>query len=59
MKARGYRWNDGADGRPKSWWTEVGDDESDAKLAFLPSEIYQRDVEIRVQRLTALDRFEA
>ena len=57
LKARGYRWNDGTDGRAKSWWTELGDTESDAELAFLRSEIYQRDVVIRVQRLTAFDRF--
>jgi len=57
LKARGYRWNDGADSRPKSWWTEIGDDESAAELDFLRTEIYQRDVAIRVERLTAYDRF--
>lgn len=59
LKAHGYRWNDGTDGRPKSWWMEVADDKSEAELAFLRSEIYQRHVEIRVQRLTAFDRFKA
>jgi DNA polymerase-3 subunit epsilon len=59
LKARGYRWSDGADGRPKSWWTEVADDESEAELTFLRSEIYQRDIDIRVQRLSAIDRFKA
>jgi len=59
LKGRGYRWNDGSDSRPKSWWIEVGADESDAELAFLRLEIYQRDVGIRVERLTAFDRFKA
>ena len=22
-KSRGYFWNDGTDGRPKAWWTDV------------------------------------
>jgi len=24
LKARGYRWSDGSDGRPKSWRIEIG-----------------------------------
>lgn len=59
LKARGYRWNDGSDGRPKSWWTELGEEESEAELCYLRAEIYQRDVDIRVQKLSALDRFKA
>ena len=23
LKARGYRWSDGSDDRPKAWWMEV------------------------------------
>lgn len=26
LKIRGYRWNDGSDGRPKSWWIEVAEE---------------------------------
>jgi DNA polymerase-3 subunit epsilon len=57
LKARGYRWNDGTDGRPKSWWRDVDEDRCDAELAFLGSKIYQGDVDIPVQRITAVDRF--
>lgn len=57
LKARGYRWNDGSDGRPKSWWREVDDDGLEAELEFLRSEIYLRDVEPYVQKLTAFERF--
>jgi DNA polymerase-3 subunit epsilon len=59
LKARGYRWNDGSDGRPKSWWIEIAEDKSPAELAFLRTEIYQRDVDIYVQKLSAFDRFKA
>lgn len=57
LKARGYRWSDGSDGKPRSWWTEVSEDTRETELHFLRTEIYRRDVDVRVQRLTALDRF--
>lgn len=57
LKARGYKWNDGSDGRPKSWFADVSEDKLDAELTYLRSEIYQRDVDVPVVRLTALDRF--
>jgi DNA polymerase-3 subunit epsilon len=57
LKARGYRWNDGSDGRPKSWFTDVAEDGRDAELTYLTKEIYQREVAIECRAMTALDRF--
>jgi DNA polymerase-3 subunit epsilon len=57
LKRRGYRWSDGTDGRPKSWYVDVCEVALDAELAFLRSEIYLRDVEPRLQTLTAFTRF--
>jgi DNA polymerase-3 subunit epsilon len=57
LKARGYRWNDGTDGRPKSWFIDVDEDKRDAELSYLKKEIYQRDVDIECRAMTALDRF--
>jgi len=57
LKARGYRWNDGNDGRPKSWWTEVDEDAYQAECRFLTEEIYRRDCDPLVQWLTALERY--
>ncbi len=57
LKARGYRWNDGSDGRPKSWWVEIDEEVGDAELTFLRREIYQREVEPYMQKITAYDRF--
>src|SRR4051794_2569146 len=57
LKRRGYRWSDGTDGRPKSWYVDVRESALDAELAFLRSEIYLRDVEPRLQTLTAFTRF--
>ncbi|MGY3512227.1 3'-5' exonuclease [Bradyrhizobium lupini] len=57
LKRRGYRWSDGTDGRPKSWYVDVCESALDTELAFLRTEIYLRDVEPRLQTLTAFTRF--
>jgi DNA polymerase III subunit epsilon len=57
LKRRGYRWSDGTDGRPKSWYVDVCETALEDELAFLRTEIYLRDVEPRTQPLTAFTRF--
>ncbi|MEW6645121.1 MAG: 3'-5' exonuclease [Pseudomonadota bacterium] len=57
LKRRGYRWNDGSDGRPKSWFIDVDQTAFADEIAFLRTEIYTRDVDPAVQRLTAFTRF--
>lgn len=59
LKERGYRWNDGSDGRPKSWWIEVEEDAHSNEIAFLHTEIYQVEVDLWVERLSACERFKA
>ena len=57
LKARGYRWNDGSDGRLRSWWSDLPPDALENELAFLRAEIFQYDADIPVRRVTAVDRF--
>jgi DNA polymerase-3 subunit epsilon len=57
LKRRGYRWSDGSDGRPRSWYIDVGEAQLEDEIAFLRTEIYLSDVEPRLQTLTALTRF--
>lgn len=57
LKRRGYRWSDGSDGRPRSWYIDIDEGAVDDELSFLKTEIYQRDVEPRLQTLTAFTRF--
>lgn len=57
LKRRGYRWNDGSDGRPKSWFIDVDESGLDDEIAFLRAEIYMCEVDPSVQRLTAFTRF--
>ncbi|WFU50737.1 3'-5' exonuclease [Sinorhizobium terangae] len=60
LKARGYRWSDGSDGRPKSWWIDIDEEQLAAELAFLKSEIYRwQEADPPVKRLTAFDRYKA
>jgi len=57
LRRRGYRWSDGSDGRPKSWYVDVCDTTLEQEIVFLRTEIYLRDVEPRLQTLTAFSRF--
>jgi DNA polymerase III subunit epsilon len=57
LKARGYRWNDGSDARPRSWHCEVSEDDLEKELSYLCGEIFQRDVDISAVKITAFDRF--
>jgi DNA polymerase-3 subunit epsilon len=57
LKRRGYRWSDGSDGRPRSWYIDVAEDQLEDEITFLRTEIYLRNVEPRLQTLTALTRF--
>ena len=57
LKRRGYRWSDGSDGRPRSWYVDVQETGLDDELEFLRAEIYLQQVEPRFQTLTAFDRF--
>lgn len=57
LKRRGYRWSDGSDGRPRSWYVDVPEGAVEDDISFLKVEIYLREVELRLQTLTAFTRF--
>jgi len=57
LKARGYRWDDGTRGAPKAWFIDVRDAALADELQFLETEIYQRPIDLRPQRIDAYDRF--
>lgn len=57
LKLRGYRWNGEENGRPRSWYIDVADEQREPELAFLKSEIYQRDIDLTPSRITAYERF--
>lgn len=57
LKRRNYRWNDGTDGRPKSWYRDIDEETLESELHFLEREIYQLDADILRQEFTALNRY--
>ncbi|NBJ13803.1 3'-5' exonuclease [Microvirga arsenatis] len=57
LKQRGYRWNNGADGRPKAWWTEIPEEAYSDELRFLQAEIYRSSIKPVLQKVTAYERF--
>ena len=59
LKKRGYRWSDGADGRPRSWYTDVDEADQASEIEFLRKVIYLSEVEPRIQAISAFNRFSA
>ena len=58
LKARGYRWCNGDDGRPKAWWKDVPEAERPAELAWLSENVYQNTIAVpRVERIYARRRY--
>jgi DNA polymerase-3 subunit epsilon len=57
LKGRGYRWSDGADGRARSWWVDVTEEQLDQELKYLETDIYGRPVDLPIAKLTAFERF--
>jgi DNA polymerase-3 subunit epsilon len=58
LKRRGYRWNDGADGRPRSWFADVEEEALPAEQDFLRRHVYMSHTAvIEARRVTALDRY--
>ena len=59
LRSRGYRWNNGDDGRSRSWWTEIPRDALDDEVRFLDKEIYRRSVDLPREMVTAHERYRA
>ena len=57
LKKRGYRWSDGSDGRPRSWYVDVDETSHAAEIDFLRTEVYLREVDPRIQFISAMNRF--
>jgi DNA polymerase-3 subunit epsilon len=57
LKARGYRWNGETNGKPRSWYRDVPEDNVGEELAYLKKEIFQYEANLMVGRISAYDRF--
>ena len=57
LRARGYRWNNGDDGRPRAWFLDLRDEALDAEVEALRSEVFGAAWQPHVTPVTALTRF--
>ncbi len=57
LKARGYRWNAGDNGKPRAWYKDVPEEDLNDELSYLKSDIYQYEAVIPVTRFGPFDRF--
>jgi DNA polymerase III subunit epsilon len=57
LKKRGYKWSDGTDGRPRSWYIDVDESDKEDEIDFLRKTIYLQDVDPRSQFVSAMNRF--
>lgn len=59
LRARGYRWNGEGVGVSRAWYIDVPDDQREAEMAWLETEIYGRPVDLHRVRIDAFNRFSA
>ena len=57
LKARGYRWNGGENGKPKSWYVDLEETDLASEKNFLQEKIFGRTIELPVDVITAFTRF--
>ncbi len=57
LKSRGYRWNAGENGQPRAWYVDIPSDRLKEEMAFLHQEIYRAEVELRIDVITAFNRY--
>lgn len=57
LKARGYRWADGSDGRPKAWWIDLNETNFHGEMGYLRDAIYGRSVRVSTSAMNAFNRF--
>ncbi|NNF67079.1 MAG: 3'-5' exonuclease [Gammaproteobacteria bacterium] len=57
LKARGYRWNSGEDGRHKAWYLDTDEARCQQELEYLQNEIYKRDIQLPIDKITCFTRY--
>lgn len=58
LKSRNYKWNNGTDGRPRSWYADVEEGTLEAEKVFLRTHVYRNDAAaVEARPVTALDRY--
>lgn len=57
LRARGYRWNNGEDGRPRAWFVDLAEADRGSEIEFLRRQIYHAEFDPPVDRITCFNRY--
>jgi DNA polymerase III subunit epsilon len=57
LKARGYRWSPGTHHLPRAWYIDLPSEKVKEEIRFLQQQIYGTEVELRIDVLTAFNRY--
>lgn len=57
LKARGYQWNNGDNNKPRSWFIDVTSERMKEEVGFLHSQIYNSEVVLNIDHITAFNRY--
>jgi DNA polymerase III subunit epsilon len=57
LKARGYRWSPGTHHLPRAWYIDLPSEKVKEEILFLQQQIYGTEVELRIDVLTAFNRY--
>ncbi|MEM7283187.1 MAG: 3'-5' exonuclease, partial [Pseudomonadota bacterium] len=57
LKARGYRWNNGENGKPRAWHKDVSEDLYEEEARYLSDSILQGNLDPIVDTISAFNRF--
>jgi len=58
LKQRGYRWSNGEDNLPKTWWTIIPEKDYENEMLFLKKAIYEKEnLDLPTKTITAKERY--
>ncbi|MDH3589157.1 MAG: 3'-5' exonuclease [Gammaproteobacteria bacterium] len=57
LKARGYFWNSGEDGRQRAWYIDADEERCEQEQKYLQNEIYKRDIQLPIDKITCFNRY--
>ena len=57
LKNRGYRCWPGGNGKDRSWYVDIDEENKGQELCYLKDEIFKADIELPIDLITAFNRF--
>jgi DNA polymerase-3 subunit epsilon len=57
LRARGYRWNPGDNGKPKAWYIDVSAEATKEEMTWLRDEVFGRPIDLPLTPISPFNRF--